>query len=826
MVINKAVDSSIWRGKHTPITTDTADSRLNLLPSSHLCKLLTTPQQQSTPVLPGPSRRQAMSTFRLSAQLAAHEADVRGVSFPAPDLLLSASRDHTVRAWSRTASSPPTFEFHVVTQGSEFVNSLACLPPSAAFPKGLAISAGSDAIIDVRSVTAGPSDNAERLLIGHAQNVCALAVVPGFKSIVSGSWDSTARIWSVENWETEVVLEGHEGAVWDVLALSETLIVTGCADRNIRVFERGKAVAGQLQPRSTIYTPDVVRALCEVPKNHPTGADIASASNDGVIRLWKLSGQQVGELRGHESFIYSLTSLPSGELVSSGEDRTVRIWRGSECIQTITHPAISVWSVAACSANGDIVSGASDGIVRIFSRSPERVANAETLAHFDESVKSSSIPQQQIGGVNKEKLPGPEFLKTKSGTKEGQVQMIKEDDGSVTAHQWSAGQQQWINVGTVVDAVGSSGRKVEYNGQSYDYVFDVAIEEGQPSLKLPYNLSENPYARAQKFINDNELSQNFLDQVAQFIVSNTQGATIGQTSEASTGQDEPYTPRILPVRDYLDITVARYEPIFKKILSVNTALVAAGRKSISLNPPAQDAIDALRLALEVNKPVTDEFTISLVVMMCTQWDYPDRVAPLDLLRCIAISPRTAKFRTPGDDSSPIKIAISAVLDGIPDGSQPNENCAMMALRTIANLFKTAEGRKLLTQPSEVSAALSFIGRVVGLRGQPPIGPFNRNLLLALTTVSINYAVLASKKLGSISTDNQIRLISPLALVLQKQTDSEVIYRALVAVGTLITVIGKAAPEAKSLSSSITSAKDRVSEARVQTVANECLSLLT
>ncbi|KAI1160807.1 ubiquitin homeostasis protein lub1 [Nemania serpens] len=776
-----------------------------------------------------------MSHFRLSAQLAAHEADVRDVSFPAPDLVLSASRDHTVRAWSRTASSPPVFEPHITTQGSEFVNSLACLPPSAAFPKGLVVSAGTDSIIDVRSVAAGPDDNAERLLVGHAQNVCALAVVPGSKFIVSGSWDSTARVWSTENWEAQVILEGHEGAVWDVLPLSENIVVTGCADKSIRVFDLGKAVAGQVQPRSTIYTPDVVRALCVVPRGHPSGADIASASNDGVIRLWKINGQQVGELRGHTSFIYSLTSLPSGELVSSGEDRTVRIWRGSECVQTITHPAISVWSVAACPANGDIVSGASDGVVRVFTRSGDRVAGPETLTHFDESVKSSSIPQQQVGGVNKEKLPGPEFLKTKSGTKEGQVQMIREDDESVTAHQWSVAQQEWINVGTVVDAVGSSGRKVEYNGQSYDYVFDVAIEEGQPSLKLPYNLSENPYARAQKFIDDNELSQNFLDDVAKFIVSNTQGATIGQTSDASSAPDpygtesqsrpegETSTPKILPVRDYLDITAAKYEPMFKKILTVNSALVAAGRKGISLNPSSQNALHALKEALESNKPVTDEFTIGLVVMMCTQWDYSDRVAPLDLLRCIATSPATAKFRSSGE-ISPIKLAISAALEGVPDGSQPNENCTMMALRTIANLFKTAEGRKLAAQPSEASAAVSFIGRVVGFRGQPPIGPFNRNVLLALTTVAINYAVIASKQLGSITADTQIRLASHLALVLQKQTDPEVIYRALVAIGTLIPVIGKAAPEARSLSSAIKSAKDRVSEDRVQAIANECLAL--
>lgn len=167
------------------------------------------------------------------------------------------------------------------------------------------------------------------------------------------------------------------------------------------------------------------------------GAEFASAANDGVIRLWMISGKQVGELHGHEAYIYSLASTPTGELVSSGEDRTVRVWKGQECIQTITHPAISVWTVAVCPENGDIVSGASDNVVRVFSRDSERVADAETTKNFEDSVKESSIPQQQLGEVNKEKLPGPEFLTQKAGTKEGQVQMIRELNGSVTAHTWS-----------------------------------------------------------------------------------------------------------------------------------------------------------------------------------------------------------------------------------------------------------------------------------------------------------------------------------------------------------------------------------------------------
>ncbi|KAJ1325434.1 phospholipase A-2-activating protein [Microdochium nivale] len=779
------------------------------------------------------------SDFKLSAQLLAHEADVRDVSFPSADLLLSASRDHTVRAWRRAQASPPSFEPSVTNKGSEFVNSLAYLPPSSDFPEGLIVSAGTDTIIDVRSTAAGPSDNAERLLIGHSRNICSLAVVPGGKQLVSGSWDNSARLWSVGKWEVEAVLTEHEGAVWDVLPIDDRTIVTGCADKSIRIYDTSKVVAGEIAPRSTIYTPDIVRALCRVPAGHPTGADIASGHNDGVVRLYKLSGQQVGELQGHESFIYALAALPSGEIASSGEDRTVRIWRGTECIQTITHPAISVWTVAACPENGDIATGASDGVIRVFSRSAGRAADAETVALFDESVKSSSIPQQQVGGINKEKLPGPEFLTSKSGTKEGQVQMIREENGNVTAHQWSMGQQQWINVGTVVDAVGSSGKKTEYQGKMYDYVFDVAIEEGQPSLKLPFNLSENPYERATKFINDNELSLNYLDQVAQFIVSNTQGATIGQSEDTGPdpygasdryrpGQEEQQTAakvKVIPQREYLDITAAKYEPIFKKIASINTGLVAAGRKDDSLNPDAQNVLAQLKQSLEAGAPKITEEAVKLVFIMCTKWDYADRLAPMDLLRCIAVHAPTAKYRT-SNGSDVVMAAIAAPFEGIPAGAEPNENCCMMAARTIANLFQTQAGRETVCRPVTTNAIDAFISRVLGFGGQQAIGAFNRNLLIALTTILINLSVLASWRVGSISNAIQVHSLTLLSHILQKQTDSEVVYRALVASGTFITSVGAAAPDAKSMGVPVRAAKEKASEDRVKELADEVLAILS
>lgn len=363
---------------------------------------------------------------------------VRDVVFPKPSLVISVSRDNTVRTW-QNSNKPPVFEGSIVTNGSEFINSVTYLPPSSEFPDGLIISGGKDTIIEVKKPDATPSDNADRLLIGHALNICALDVSPKGGYVVSGSWDKTAIVWKVGKWEPELRLEGHDGAVWGVLALDEKTVVTGSADEKINIYDLTTGSDGRVRPRSTIHTSNVVRAVVKVPLSHPSGAKIASAHNDGVIRLWALDGSSLGELHGHDSFVYSLAALPTGELVSSGEDRTIRIWKGLECVQTITVPAISVWSVAVSKDTGDIVAGSSDGVARVFTRNDDSVADAETITQFDDAVKASAIPQQQMEKFNKEKLPGPEFLTTKSGTKEGQVQMIREENGSVTAHQWSQG---------------------------------------------------------------------------------------------------------------------------------------------------------------------------------------------------------------------------------------------------------------------------------------------------------------------------------------------------------------------------------------------------
>ncbi|KAF7560464.1 hypothetical protein G7046_g3704 [Stylonectria norvegica] len=768
-----------------------------------------------------------MTDFKLSAQLVGHESDVRAVSFPSPDTVITASRDCTVRIWRRGQASPPSFEGLLLSRGSEYVNSVTFFPPSQDHADGLVVSGGKETIIEVKSPSRTLADNAERLLVGHSHNVCTLDVSPKGTYLVSGGWDGQARVWNPSKWETELMLGGHDSvAVWSVVALDEKTVVTGCADKNIRIFDlQQSTAAGELMPQSTISTPDVVRALCRVPKGHPSGADIASASNDGTLRLWKLNGQQVGELHGHESFVYSLTSLPTGELVSAGEDRTVRIWRGTECVQTITHPAISVWTVAVNQKTGDIVSGASDGVARVFTRHADQMADKETLKEFDESVKSSSIPQQQMGDINKEKLPGPEFLTSKSGTKEGQVQMIKEDNGSITAHQWSASQQEWVNVGTVVDSVASTGKKVEHEGKSYDFVFDVDIEDGKPPLKLPFNLSENPYERATKWLGDNELPNTYLDSVANFIIENTKGATLGQP-EQSTGPD-PYgsearyrpgdgtdaqAPKVLPQKEYLSISAAKYEAMFNKILSINKNMVSSGRKDAALNPSEETILGDLRSALESNKAIPPR-ALDLVVRIVTQWPYSDRLPGLDLLRCMAKYPVVAHF----SDHQQGSLLDLAITSAIPQGTAPNDNAVMMGLRTVANMFGSANGRSVASAQSDKTIAV--LEQVTGIGGSEAIGRYNRNVLIAATTILINYSVLVHKE-KLLAPEQRRRLIIILGAILKDQTDSEVVYRAFVALGTLLTA-SKVEAVNLSVASWIQDAASKSTEERVKAVAVEC-----
>lgn len=201
-------------------------------------------------------------------------------------------------------------------------------------------------------------------------------------------------------------------------------------------------------------------------------------------------------------------------------------------LQTVTVPAISIWSVTAL-ANGDFACGSSDGTVRVFTKVQQRVADSDVLQVYDSAVSSQALNKTQVGDVQKESLPGAEELSQPG--KEGQVKMIRSGE-LVEAYQYSSSNAKWEKIGEVVGGVGS-GQKKLYQGKEYDYVFDVDIADGVPPLKLPYNATENPYNAAYRFLEKNQLPQTYLDQVVGFIEKNSAAVSLGSSNEFV----DPYT---------------------------------------------------------------------------------------------------------------------------------------------------------------------------------------------------------------------------------------------------------------------------------------------
>ncbi len=76
---------------------------------------------------------------------------------------------------------------------------------------------------------------------------------------------------------------------------------------------------------------DIVRCFAEVPELNA----FASCSNDETVKLWSLDGTHLMDYKGHNGFVFAVATLETGEVVSGGDDCTVKVWKDGVCKQTI-----------------------------------------------------------------------------------------------------------------------------------------------------------------------------------------------------------------------------------------------------------------------------------------------------------------------------------------------------------------------------------------------------------------------------------------------------------------------------------------------------------
>ena len=189
-------------------------------------------------------------------------------------------------------------------------------------------------------------------LLNHQSSVTCLAISDDSLNIVSGSLDRTLVLWDLENKTCKHIFEGHTGAIYCACFCSDK-IISGSGSAEIFFWDR---ISGKLL--NAIYNDGIVRCCLGFENTFILGIK-------SRIEIWSLVPVKLdNSISAHESAINCVAKTEDGSLlITCSSDKSIKIWNmnSSSLLATLLGHSKSVNSISV-SSSGDLLASGSDDL--------------------------------------------------------------------------------------------------------------------------------------------------------------------------------------------------------------------------------------------------------------------------------------------------------------------------------------------------------------------------------------------------------------------------------------------------------------------------------